>query len=1141
MDRWFGARKKAFDVREKIEARIEKKLYGKDLLQAIIEDEGIYLEEVPADDPLLGGENDLYCQAIYEPDFGGTIYVNRDAPPEKYVIYVAHELGHHFLHTRIDFCLDDDTNPEKIILTVPYAEGKIATYNPYQIQEKEANIFASELLVPSPRLTIDFDNDVSIEEMCKVYHVSKHSIFAQLLNTVLQPAMDFTQIPETEKPFHWKSLDESQIVAACADSTPVVVDAGPGTGKTRTLIGRIQWLLEQGEAPESIIALTFSNKATDEVRSRLQVALPDQAHQVTISTFHAFGMELIRRYGHLANIDQDFKVLDSVDTETLIIENLDQLQIDHFADIYNPGRYISRSGFGGSILDFIARLKESLITYEKFSEYVGSLTPDNEYSPETTEKYKEISHIYGQYEKLKAERNELDFGDLILQSVNILRENPEQLAEFQSMYKHVLVDEFQDINVANGEMVKLLTPTGAGLWVVGDLRQSIYRWRGASPSYLSNFGESYSNARKYTLKVNYRSTPEIVNHLNNVTPALNLVTSNVNWEAFRDASSNSAVYRAVAGTVYNEHAGIISNMPRILDLGYEYNDIAVLCRTNRIAAAVAQSLRQAGIPVLYFGDFFERKEIKDLLAVVDFVSSRNGISLLRVLQILDVPFSQKIALELWHKVNDQDLSILEALRNEENLIDLNDRQKEVLNTLLDHISIYEYDSLANPWLIMAEFLFNHRTYLLNLRRNIQENIIQLLAIKYLLTLARSYSVRQPISTISNRAKSFLRYVRAQIDRDSENVDLSMIDQNINAVHIMTIHKSKGLEFPIVFVPKIDTITFPLSNKGKRYPNIPSEFLSEDELDGEEKEAKSCLFVAMSRAKDMLFLSYASKQNGGKNRNPSKYWHLLQSSQLIKQTWTSELELGTSTSVTNLPIQIPDILSVADMKALDDCPRKFYYRLLGLHVSDTGNEVYLKFHQVVANTINRVQQEISSGKVPDWATVQAWYIAKFDDDMPIDHAYTNWYRHNGERQLNFLYSDICSRLRQAGISYKEEMQGKIEGISFTVIIDELIFNNNETHAIYYRIGSQHSKSASSERQYLYQQGLSQNKHNNIKLYTHSTFDQVKEEWSPKRNNNLGKKLSQRLNSAQQQQFEIDPKEQYICASCGFLFICPKQTS
>lgn len=1134
MNRWFSARVRAYQVRIHIESKLGRELYGVELLSAIIEDEDIILDEVVSNDPLLGGENDKYCQATYDPEYK-TITVNREVPPEQYVLYVSHETGHHFLHIRRDICNKDDADPERIVLTVPYAEGRIATYNPYQLQEHEANIFAAELLIPSQRLAEKFDAGMGVDELADFFSVSKYSIFAQLLNAVLEPPIEFEQYiaQEKERPFHWKDLDSYQQEAACVELGPIRVDAGPGTGKTRTLTSRIEWLIENNTPPETIIALTFSNKATGELRQRLRTVLPDQMHQITVSTFHGFGVELLRRYGSYAAIKQDFTILDPIDAETLLSEHLDQLHLRHFADPINPDKYLAEGAFGGSILGFISRIKQELITSNMYDEHIKKMAENLE--AEDAEKYREIGYVYRQYERLMREANVVDYDDLVMLPVIILKDRQELIDELHTQYKHILVDEFQDINRANGELVRLLAGDGQGLWVVGDLRQSIYRWRGASPVYLRDFQEHYPQAETKPIEINYRSTEQLVNYLNMCASSLQLTDNPVVWQSDRGDGEPSSVMLVTATSKYDEQLGVIGSIRELRsEHDYQYSDFAVLCRTNRIASEFAEALQRADIPVLHFGNYYERPEVKVLLAVVDLVANAHGVSWIRVAQNLEEPLSRQQAIDLWQQMRADNHSFPDALNIIAKASELSAAQSAEVQQLADILSDYQYQSLANPWLIMAEFLFTHGRYLRRLRRNLEQNMPNLLAIGHLMNLARSYSQRKLLTNNQSRADAFLNHIRSLVKREDGEVPVPSVTDGIDAVTVLTIHKAKGLEFPVVFVPHIAAGTFP-PRGGPEIMPMPEGLLSDVEVNARDLEEKSNLFVAISRARNHLILSYPNKQDNGNKRNPSNYWNHFQHSSVVRSSWTNFDSISSSPG--NLEEHVAGDraeVSASGMRRLQYCPRQFFYHdVLQLKVT-FKRDIYLDFHNAVSQTIEWIQRNIEARQIIDQDAAISEFMTQFDRHMPENHTHRNWYELEGKQQIAFILEDIRLRHQNGEVAYNVAISARLEGIKFAITIDEIAKTPDGYEAIHYRIGRM---SNGNLRMHLYRQALKDSDYKPLKFVTHSLFDKQRDASTERDERKKASDLKKNIDFLRRNEYPPTPAGNWVCASCPFFFICP----
>lgn len=1132
MTRWLSIRAKAFQVTKNIRAKLGKDLHGAELLKEIIKDEKIRLSRVPSDDPLLGGANGGYCQATYEPQYR-TITINRDADPHDYILYLGHEIGHHFLHRREDFCSAENVSPHHVGLTVPYGEGRVATYNRLQQQEVEANIFAAELLMPSQELCQKFDLGDDVDTLAAYYEVSKYSILAQLANAALEPPIDFAQIlaDDAKEPFHWKDLDSNQQEAACISEGPVRVDAGPGTGKTRTLIGRIEWLIENHTPPDSIIVLTFSNKATDEVRRRLRQVLPEQMHQVTVTTFHGFGVELLRRFGSYIGLEPNFSVLDPIDAQELLVRNLDQLNLRHYADLVHPGKNLADD----SILEFITRLKQDLITPEQFEAYLND--PNVEFQETELEKYREISFVYNQYEQLKRTANVVDYDDLVMLPSLIFRDHQEALEGVQTQYRHILVDEFQDINRANGELILMLAGNGSGLWAVGDLRQSIYRWRGASPEYLEQFPTYFPNAKPVRyLRINYRSTPRLVTYFADCASQLGLMKEPTTWEASRHDVEEANVHLIQASDKRNEEQGIIRTIRELTgNKHYLFSDCAILCRTHRIAAQLAEALQQAGIPAMHFGNFYEREEIKDLLAIIDLTINAGSVSWMRVAKLLSAPIAWEQSLDLWKQTHSNNLSFPDALRTISCSEYLLPQQAAELDYLAQILSTYQYKPAANPWLILIEFLFSYGHYIRRLRSDLSNNMPRLLAIGHLLQLARAHSLRKPFNTEQSKAEAFLSYIRTLVGRDDADTPTPSLTEGVNAVNILTIHKAKGLEFPVVFIPRVEAGTFPPTRGGARFVKPPPGLVTSLSPDTEEQEEKSALFVAMSRARDLLFLSYACKQDNGNRRNPSRLWRFIQHTNAQNLSWENiSAPAATSIESDELPIsEIDQRLDSSALRRIQQCPRQFYYQDFQKLTVSVNIDIYPQFYRAILETMDWILQTISMGEAVELESATAKFFKQFRALLPSAHVHRIWYEEQGKQQIAAFLSGVISRRLKGKVEYRVPLTIEIEGLSAIITVDELITTDEGREAVHHRIGRSRSGGLP---MHLYRQALSDPQNGRLKLTTHSLLDDVQQESIINDEKPTAAELQANLKHVRNGNFSPTPRNKWACATCPFFFIC-----
>ncbi|MGZ3676818.1 MAG: ATP-dependent helicase, partial [Ktedonobacterales bacterium] len=397
-------------------------------------------------------------------------------------------------------------------------------------RESEANAFAAALLLPADRLLAAYLGADSPQRswrptpraLAERFGVSEDVVLRRLAALLVPTAGEADLIAAAGEQTAagqgagWASPLDGWQRAAATTRTPALVVAGPGTGKTSTLVGRVMHLVqEQGVAANTILALTFSNKAAREMRERLRAALtatqdsgdPFESPPLPmVSTIHAFCGDLLRRYAPLVGLRPDFRLVGATDGYFLLRQMAGQLALNHYQPLSQPGFHFP------TLLAAISRAKDELADPERYSAVAQAMT-ERAQTPEErheAERATEVAAVYAAYQAALAERGDPDFGDVIRLTVRLLREQPEVLAEVRERFQHVLVDEFQDINRAMGVLLHTLTAFDGALWAVGDADQAIYRFRGASPANLSRFTAEYQAAEVQTLERNYRSMADIL-------------------------------------------------------------------------------------------------------------------------------------------------------------------------------------------------------------------------------------------------------------------------------------------------------------------------------------------------------------------------------------------------------------------------------------------------------------------------------------------------------------------------------------------------------------------------------------------------------------------------------------------------------
>ena len=927
---------------------------------------GLSVVPTPPDDPLLSGAFALLDRA------SEAVWMANDLAPERRRLILAHEFGHFYLHPdlRRDSCDEFDAPDSLFSRAAQIAVG----YSPAERRESEANRFAAEFLLPRPALRHAFltQNGRAAEIAARV-GVPETTVLSQLAQAVLlEPGVGgrvsgvgnaAANLPvNLENPVPpVYSLDPSQKIAAETLTGPTLVDAGPGTGKTRTLIARLQFLMERrGVAPENILALTFSNRAADEMRTRLREAVGEAAGQVWIGTFHAFGLELLRKEGSAMGLPPAPGLLEAGDASRLLEQNSDRLELDAYLYLHQIAYPFP------DILACISRAKDELQTPDDYRKAALALM---ESDAEAGMKAWEVAEIYAVYQRLLAERGLLDFGDLLLRSVELLDALPEIRRRWQAQYPHILADEYQDVNRASAELLRRLAGNGAGFWAVGDLRQAIYRFRGASPKNIRDFEQDFPGGKRLRLNVNYRSRPGIV--------GLFAASAAEMWETQRTAGAEPEIVLAEAEDEFAQADGIAREIRRREAAGISLRDQVLLCRSNRQAGEMAERLEARGIPAQHLGNLFERGEIKDLLALLQFACEPHGASLVRVAQFpaYDIPGGD-VSL-LLHIAAEAAIPFPKALSLAPEISELSEAgQRGILRLWQDLQSIaYRGDA----WTFLSRYLFQTSDYLRPLLDEATFAAKQKrFAIRQFLAFVQSVCLKMRFVDGESGQREFLVYLRSLLANGEERaIRLPEDGADSDAVRLLTAHSSKGLEFLVVYLPNLIQGQFPLPNQGSMAKPPPFLDANEEPIAEEPDSDDSLFFVALSRARDALILSHPRFRKG----KPTKISPLLESllktpqmPEIHRIEWRHDPAFPPTPDVVT-ETAFPDLLprqltfSASALEEYEKCPRRFYYgRVLNLKTGPEESD-YLRFHKAIAETTQWLQAERAAGNSPTEADAQ----------------------------------------------------------------------------------------------------------------------------------------------------------------------------
>jgi DNA helicase-2/ATP-dependent DNA helicase PcrA len=606
------------------------------------------------------------------------------------------------------------------------------------------------------------------------------------------------------------SLNPVQQEAVVHTDGPLLIFAGAGSGKTRILTHRMAYLIrEKNVPPWNIMAVTFTNKAADEMRERIIHLLGKRGERVWISTFHSAGVRILRQHIHLLGYQPRFTIYDGQDQQRLIRDIMKDLEID--PRIFHPNRIraeINRvKNVGLSVDDYVAH------PFDVFQKRAVS--------------------VFGVYEATLRRNNALDFGDLLRLTVRLFCKFPESLETYHHLLRYVMVDEFQDTNAIQYELLKLLVQDHENICVVGDDDQSIYRWRGAEITNILNFEKDFPDCRVIKLEQNYRSTQNILDAANGVVShnsdrkAKSLWTENPSGESI-------VIYQA------EDEEDEASYVARQIQDGLTggYRDFAVFYRTNAQSRALEEAFIRQGIPYVIVGAlrFYERKEIKDLLAYLRIlVNPSDSVSLKRIINTPPRGIGNRTVDHLEKLSTERHLPLYEGIRT---LIDEGDLPAASGNRLKKFYAMMETFSDSDLSIHdLAHQVLEQTGYLDYLREEgTEQSISRIENLEELISVITEYEENPGIE--NKNLEGFLERVALVSDVDNYH-------DRWDRVSFMTLHCAKGLEFPVVFITGMEEGLFPHHRRGEDQEEI-------------EEERRLC-YVGMTRAKQRLHIVHAKER------------------------------------------------------------------------------------------------------------------------------------------------------------------------------------------------------------------------------------------------------------------------------------------
>ena len=589
-------------------------------------------------------------------------------------------------------------------------------------------------------------------------------------------------------------LNKEQKDAVLQTDGPLLILAGAGSGKTRVLTTKVAYLIEEvGISPYNILAITFTNKAAKEMADRLYKSVGDTSKKVTVSTFHSFGVKILRENFSLLGYKSNFLIMDSDDSLTIIKKIMREMDLD--AKIYSPN----------AVKYKISGCKNEMMTPSEYSRYAAS------------EFDKLVVSIYEKYDDRLKSNNAVDFDDLLILPIKLFKENKEVLENYQDRYQYILIDEYQDTNEAQYILTKMISAKYKNICCVGDNDQSIYSFRGANYRNILNFEEDYKNATIIKLEQNYRSTSRILEAANSVIKN-NKERKDKNLWSTKGEGEKISYYRA--DNERDESSYCVKEIKKLVDKGIDYENMAVLYRTNAQARSIEAAMVNHNIPYKVIGGvgFYQKKEIKDLLAYLRLIyNTSDNISLTRIINVPKRGIGARSIEKLSDRATMEGKSIYEIIDSGKEL-----EFKKIIDSLIsesNNLTLTELvDRILSVTGIKKEYEDEHT----------MDADIRLENLEEFKTVTKTFENDYGLVSLED----FLLEISIQ-------TDVTEYKNDPNRVSLMTVHSVKGLEFDYVFIVGLEEGIFPHVNS----------LLNNSEL---EEERRLC-YVAITRAKEKLHI------------------------------------------------------------------------------------------------------------------------------------------------------------------------------------------------------------------------------------------------------------------------------------------------
>jgi DNA helicase-2/ATP-dependent DNA helicase PcrA len=789
-----------------------------------------------------------------------------------------------------------------------------------------------------------------------------------------------------------QDLNPDQKKAVTHGRGPLLIVAGAGTGKTTVITRRIAWLiLRQKLKADEVLALTFTEKAAEEMETRVDKLLPLGYEDLWIQTFHEFGKRVLEANALEIGLDPRFKILTQADQYLFLRQHLFEFDLDYYRPLGNPTRFIQ------ALAKFFSRLKDEEIDEGEFLRYArekfkiqnpkfkgnsklacaSKSKIQNEAEQEEAQKLIELAEAYGKYQEMMRQESYVDFGDLIMCTLWLFRRRKSVLARYQKQFKYILVDEFQDTNFAQYQLLRLLAAKNDNLNVVGDDDQSIYRFRGAALNNILNFKKHCPRAREVVLTTNYRSLPGILgaaydliqgNNPDRLETKLKIQKRLRVGRKIKKADFTCRPVLIWEATVEREARAVAQEIVRLKkEEKRDWRDFAILVRANDHAEPFVKVLERHNLPYLFVASkgLYTTPEVLGLIAYLKTLNNfLDSPSLYRVTHLPVFDFAPQDVIRLLNYARRKSISLYEAFDDAEKVAGVGSETKKSVRRLLELLKKQAGSARRKKVSeVLLEFL-EESGYLNLLKR--QETLAEE---QRFLNVAEFFKRIQTFQQTgeSHTVKDFVEELELATE-GGEDPAPAEIEEGPDTIKVMTVHKAKGLEFPVVFLTSLVEGHFPPQERPEELP-IPDDLLEEklpDELHAQEE--RRLFYVGLTRAMERLYLTAAEDYGGKRKRKPSRFLKEIEDKIEVRSAeMTSELAGQQPLFTAKVPLpaavkhQLPPKFSYTQLGAFEKCPLQYKFAHV-LKIPTEGSHTF-SYGKSLHETLRDFYTVIMAGKIP----------------------------------------------------------------------------------------------------------------------------------------------------------------------------------